>query len=252
MRPAASVMISWRRHGAPEPGHAVRRPRRRRGARPPDGQSRAAPRRRSADRPLRAGPALDRLPHELPRAAAHGDEPRLYTELFFLDEAVALAAGHRPCAECRRDDYVRFQAAWAGPCRTTPRQTRWISCFTRTGWTVRGQNGRIARSSARCPRAHTSRSTARVARVERRAARLDGGRVHRAPRRRAVGDVTVHHAAVHRRCDPRRVSSARCHPSADRAAESSGPAARRSRGVLGCTRDPRETAKPVESYHVPL
>ena len=40
--------------------------------------------------------------------------PGLYTELFFLDEAVALAAGHRPCAECRRDDYVRFRAAWAG------------------------------------------------------------------------------------------------------------------------------------------
>lgn len=35
-----------------------------------------------------------------------------YTELFFLDEAVALAAGHRPCAECRRHDYRRFQAAW--------------------------------------------------------------------------------------------------------------------------------------------
>jgi hypothetical protein len=30
--------------------------------------------------------------------------PGLYTELFFLDEAVALAAGHRPCAECRLDD----------------------------------------------------------------------------------------------------------------------------------------------------
>ena len=39
--------------------------------------------------------------------------PGLYTELFFLDEAVALAAGHRPCAECRREDYTRFQAAWA-------------------------------------------------------------------------------------------------------------------------------------------
>ncbi|MFW5655779.1 MAG: hypothetical protein ACOCYW_09095, partial [Roseicyclus sp.] len=32
-----------------------------------------------------------------------------YTELFFLDEAVALAAGHRPCAECRRADYNRFR-----------------------------------------------------------------------------------------------------------------------------------------------
>ena len=39
--------------------------------------------------------------------------PGLYTELFFLDEAVALAAGHRPCAECRREDYARFQRAWA-------------------------------------------------------------------------------------------------------------------------------------------
>jgi hypothetical protein len=36
-----------------------------------------------------------------------------YTELFFHDEAVALAAGHRPCAECRRADYRRFQAAWS-------------------------------------------------------------------------------------------------------------------------------------------
>ena len=37
---------------------------------------------------------------------------RGWTELFFLDEAVALAAGHRPCAECRRADYRRFQSAW--------------------------------------------------------------------------------------------------------------------------------------------
>ncbi len=38
--------------------------------------------------------------------------PNSYTELFFLDEAVALAAGHRPCAECRRADYRRWQSAW--------------------------------------------------------------------------------------------------------------------------------------------
>jgi hypothetical protein len=31
-----------------------------------------------------------------------------YTELFFLDEVTALAAGHRPCFECRRKDSVRF------------------------------------------------------------------------------------------------------------------------------------------------
>ncbi len=40
--------------------------------------------------------------------------PGRYTELFFLDEAVAFAAGHRPCAECRRADYDRFRAAWVG------------------------------------------------------------------------------------------------------------------------------------------
>jgi hypothetical protein len=39
-------------------------------------------------------------------------QPRRWTELFFLDEATALAAGHRPCAECRREDYRRWQAAW--------------------------------------------------------------------------------------------------------------------------------------------
>ena len=38
--------------------------------------------------------------------------PNNYTELFFLDEATALAAGHRPCAECRRENYKRFIAAW--------------------------------------------------------------------------------------------------------------------------------------------
>lgn len=37
--------------------------------------------------------------------------PGLYTELFFLDEATALAAGHRPCAECRRSAYLSFRAA---------------------------------------------------------------------------------------------------------------------------------------------
>ncbi len=46
--------------------------------------------------------------------------PGTWTELFFLDEAVALAAGHRPCALCRREAFGRFQAAWTvahGPAR---------------------------------------------------------------------------------------------------------------------------------------
>ena len=37
---------------------------------------------------------------------------RGYTQLFFLDEVTAFAAGHRPCAECRRADFLRFTSAW--------------------------------------------------------------------------------------------------------------------------------------------
>jgi len=39
-------------------------------------------------------------------------QPGRYTELFFLDEATALAAGHRPCALCRWEDYNRFVSFW--------------------------------------------------------------------------------------------------------------------------------------------
>jgi len=38
--------------------------------------------------------------------------PGRWTALFFTDEASALAAGHRPCAYCRRDDYLAFVTAW--------------------------------------------------------------------------------------------------------------------------------------------
>jgi hypothetical protein len=38
--------------------------------------------------------------------------PGRYTGLFFLDEATAFAAGHRPCAECRREAYNRFTSIW--------------------------------------------------------------------------------------------------------------------------------------------
>ena len=39
--------------------------------------------------------------------------PGQYTELFFLDEATAFAAGHRPCAECRRGRFNDFRRAWS-------------------------------------------------------------------------------------------------------------------------------------------
>jgi hypothetical protein len=47
--------------------------------------------------------------------------PGSWTELFFLDEATALSAGHRPCFECRRADAIRFRDAWTrGRGQTTP------------------------------------------------------------------------------------------------------------------------------------
>jgi len=39
--------------------------------------------------------------------------PGHYTQLFFLDEATALAAGHRPCSECQRAKFAAFRAHWA-------------------------------------------------------------------------------------------------------------------------------------------
>jgi hypothetical protein len=39
-------------------------------------------------------------------------QPGRFTELFFLDDATAMAAGHRPCALCRRADYDRLAATW--------------------------------------------------------------------------------------------------------------------------------------------
>src|SRR3954465_361178 len=41
-------------------------------------------------------------------------QPHHYTFLYFHDEAVSFAAGHRPCAECRREAYKAYQAAWGG------------------------------------------------------------------------------------------------------------------------------------------
>lgn len=52
----------------------------------------------------------------LPMAA-----PGHYTPLFFLDEAVACAVGHRPCAECRRAVWRDFTAAWGRAFGTVPR-----------------------------------------------------------------------------------------------------------------------------------
>lgn len=44
-------------------------------------------------------------------------QPHTWTELFFLDEAVAFSAGHRPCAFCRREAYNAFKTAFSGNLR---------------------------------------------------------------------------------------------------------------------------------------
>ena len=46
--------------------------------------------------------------------------PRRFTWLFFYDEAVALAAGHRPCGECRHASYTAYRDAWAYTNRNRP------------------------------------------------------------------------------------------------------------------------------------
>ena len=58
---------------------------------------------------------------------------RFYTELFFLDEPTALAAGHRPCFECRRQDAVSFAEHWhrAHSLRNPPRAAEMDSLLHR-------------------------------------------------------------------------------------------------------------------------
>jgi hypothetical protein len=50
--------------------------------------------------------------------------PGRWTALFFLDEATALAAGHRPCAYCRRADFVAFAERWRAAHGERPRASQ--------------------------------------------------------------------------------------------------------------------------------
>jgi len=53
--------------------------------------------------------------------------PGKYTELFFLDEATALAAGHRPCGDCRAERLVEFERAWAAGVDGRPGEVALVS-----------------------------------------------------------------------------------------------------------------------------
>ena len=74
---------------------------------------------------------------------------RYYTELFFLDEVTALAAGHRPCFECRRKDAVAFAEFWqqAFKLRSPPRAGEWTTCCIASGSTAAPSAGTGARST---------------------------------------------------------------------------------------------------------
>lgn len=69
--------------------------------------------------------------------------PGRYTQLFFLDEATALAAGHRPCRECRRDEADAFHAAWR---ELYPRDGGYPAMDAR----LHAQRTRAAHGTARC------------------------------------------------------------------------------------------------------
>ncbi len=83
--------------------------------------------------------------------------PGHYTGLFFLDEATALAAGHRPCAECMRTRYNTFRAAWAaanpGLCASArPSATALDAALHAERWRPEGGRRRYTAAVADLPR----------------------------------------------------------------------------------------------------
>jgi hypothetical protein len=68
--------------------------------------------------------------------------PNHYTFLYFHDEAVSFAAGHRPCAECRRGSYRDFQAAWAEGLGVEPPSAKTINQRLHAERIVRGTHRR--------------------------------------------------------------------------------------------------------------
>ena len=167
----------------PEPGHPARRARRRPRARarvrqprlPPrrGGAHPAALRRRSAGSPAGSSSAAG--------SATPLMQPGRFTELFFLDEATAFAAGHRPCALCRREDYVRFREIWRElhPGQAAP--TRSTRGSTASASTRRARQRHHAAPFDELPDgAFVLRDGAPWLVLGSRAARVDAGRLHRA------------------------------------------------------------------------
>ena len=86
-------------------------------------------------------------------------QPGRFTELFFLDEATAFAAGHRPCRLCRYDDYEAFVDAWTSIHRRAATNADAIDAVLHrraVGSRAAGDSGIIARRSTTCPMACSS------------------------------------------------------------------------------------------------
>ena len=64
-------------------------------------------------------------------------QPGHYTELFFLDEPTAFAAGHRPCAECRRAAYDSFLKLWPGKKADATKLDNALASERRRPWPAR-------------------------------------------------------------------------------------------------------------------
>ena len=125
-------------------------------------------------------------------------QPGKFTELFFLDEATAFAAGHRPCALCRREDYNRFGELWRGETGADAIDAL-LHAERLDGRGRRLHDADLGRAPGRCLRPPRGRA---VARPRRRAPALDARRLQRAGAEATRADHT-RHAAVARR-DPRR------------------------------------------------
>ena len=128
--------------------------------------------------------------------------PRRWTELFFLDEATALAAGHRPCAECRREDYRRWQAAWPGPDAGADAMDLVLHADRLDG---RGKRTYAARLGELPEGVLVERGGRPVAAGRGRAAAVDAGKLRRSGTRRRAGGRDRPHAGGHGRRDRRRI-----------------------------------------------
>ena len=122
--------------------------------------------------------------------------PHHFTWLYFHDEAVSFAAGHRPCAECRRGAYEAYRAAWAEGLRVEPPSARLINQTLHAERIVRGTHRRRLHTSAgpTCPR-RLRPPRRRHARTRERAAphTVDAGRLRKSrprPRRGAATAIT--------------------------------------------------------------